>query len=45
MEEYLKLKAEFEVEEEGFDEATDEQEEQNLLNEFVNYIKVSARRR
>ncbi|XP_044756121.1 DDRGK domain-containing protein 1 [Coccinella septempunctata] len=36
-EEYLKMKEAFSVEEEGFDE--DEQDEQNLLQEFVNYIK------
>ncbi|XP_071513946.1 DDRGK domain-containing protein 1-like [Panulirus ornatus] len=39
LEEYMKLKAEFEVQEEGYDEALDEEKEQNLLNEFVNYIK------
>lgn len=37
-EEYLKMKASFAVEEEGFDEETDADKE-NLLQEFVNYIK------
>lgn len=36
----MRLKAEFEVQEEGYDEAAEEEKEQNLLNEFVNYIKV-----
>lgn len=36
-EEYLKMKEAFSVEEEGFEEG--EQDEQNLLQEFVNYIK------
>lgn len=37
-EEYLKLKAAFEVQEEGFDEC-DEDEKENLLQTFVNHIK------
>lgn len=37
-EEYLKLKAAFEVQEEGFDEC-DEDEKENLLQSFVNHIK------
>lgn len=37
-EEYLKMKASFAVEEEGYDEETDADKE-NLLQEFVNYIK------
>lgn len=37
-EEYMKLKAEFEVQEEGFEEAA-EDKRQNLLNEFVGFIK------
>ncbi|XP_030767608.1 DDRGK domain-containing protein 1 [Sitophilus oryzae] len=37
-EEYLKMKEAFSVEEEGFDEG-EQADEQNLLQEFVNYIK------
>ncbi|CAH0552888.1 unnamed protein product [Brassicogethes aeneus] len=37
-EEYIKMKEEFSVEEEGFEEG-EEGDEQNLLQEFVNYIK------
>uniref|UniRef100_A0AC34F6G3 DDRGK domain-containing protein 1 n=1 Tax=Panagrolaimus sp. ES5 TaxID=591445 RepID=A0AC34F6G3_9BILA len=37
-EEYLKLKASFQVEEEGFD-AKSEEEKENLLKDFVDYIK------
>ena len=37
----MALKAQFEVEEEGFDENTDEDAERNLLKEFIDYIKVS----
>lgn len=37
-EEYLAMKAAFSVEEEGFDNNEDGNE--NLLQEFVNYIKV-----
>lgn len=37
-EEYLKMKASFAVEEEGYDEETDADKE-NLLQDFVNYIK------
>lgn len=39
-EEYLKMKAAFSVEEEGFDEGENESENENLLQEFVNYVKV-----
>lgn len=38
-EEYLKMKEAFQVEEEGFEEG-DAGDEQNLLQEFVNYIKT-----
>jgi len=38
-EEYLKLKAAFSVEEEGYEEGGGD-EEQSLLQEFINYIKV-----
>lgn len=38
-EEYLKMKESFQVEEEGFEEG-DATNEQNLLQEFVNYIKA-----
>ena len=37
-EEYLKMKAAFSVEEEGFDE-NEESESDNLLKEFIDYIK------
>ncbi|KAF7278241.1 hypothetical protein GWI33_008598 [Rhynchophorus ferrugineus] len=37
-EEYLKMKEAFSVEEEGFEEG-EQEDEQNLLQEFVNYIK------
>lgn len=37
-EEYLKLKASFQVEEEGFDECSDDEKE-NLLKNFVKYIQ------
>lgn len=37
-EEYLKMKEAFSVEEEGFEEKDDE-EEKNLLQDFINYIK------
>lgn len=40
-EEYLKLKAQFTVEEEGQDEASNEMNEQNLLEKFVDFIKNS----
>lgn len=36
-EEYLKMKASFQIEEEGFDEC-DEDEKENLLKTFVDYI-------
>lgn len=39
-EEYLKMKEAFVVEEEGFEEG-DGSEQQNLLQEFVNYIKTN----
>lgn len=39
-EEYLKLKKNFEVEEEGFDE-NDEDEKENLLKEFIQYIETN----
>lgn len=38
-EEYLKLKASFAIEEEGFEEDTEEVETQNKLQTFINYIK------
>ncbi|XP_066957778.1 DDRGK domain-containing protein 1 [Macrobrachium rosenbergii] len=41
LEEYLAMKAQFEVEEEGFDENTDENAERNLLQEFVEHIKAN----
>lgn len=37
-EEYLKLKASFTVEEEGFDECSDDEKE-NLLQRFIDHIK------
>ncbi len=40
-EEYLKLKEQFTVEEEGQDSAQSEQDSQNLLLEFVDFIKKS----
>ena len=40
-EEYLKLKEQFTVDEEGQDTAQSETESQNLLLEFVNFIKDS----
>lgn len=39
LDEYLKMKAMFSVEEEGFEEGQ-ETDEQNLLQEFIFYIKV-----
>ncbi|KAK4296469.1 hypothetical protein Pmani_031035 [Petrolisthes manimaculis] len=39
-EEYEMMKASFEVEETGFEDTTDETKEQDLLNQFVNYIKA-----
>lgn len=39
-EEYLKMKEAFSVEEEGYEEG-EEGDEQNLLQEFVNYIKTN----
>jgi len=38
-EEYLKLKESFAVDEEGFDDNTDESEVQNKLQTFIDYIK------
>lgn len=38
-EEYLKMKEAFSVEEEGFDQETDKEQEENLLQEFLTYIK------
>lgn len=38
-EEYLKLKASFNVDEEGFDEEGENCSEMDLLKEFINYIK------
>lgn len=38
-EEYLKMKAAFSVEEEGY-EGGREDEQNNLLQDFINYIKV-----
>lgn len=37
-EEYLKMKAAFEIQEEGFDEE-DEQEQQELLQNFIDHVK------
>jgi hypothetical protein len=39
-EEYLKLKAAFSVEEEGYEEGGGDEEHNSLLQEFINYIKV-----
>ena len=39
LEEYLKLKESFAVEEEGYDEDTDETEANNKLQTFIDYIK------
>jgi uncharacterized protein YgfB (UPF0149 family) len=39
-EEYLKLKAAFSVEEEGYEEGGGDEEQNSLLQEFINYIKV-----
>ena len=42
LEEYLKMKEAFEIEEEGLERDLEEEEEsQHLLEEFINYIKVS----
>jgi hypothetical protein len=38
-EEYLKMKAQFEVQEEGFDEEDDDQDE--LLKNFIDYVKTN----
>lgn len=38
-EEYLKMKAEFEVQEEGFDE--EEQNQEELLQNFIDYVKTN----
>ena len=40
LEEYLKLKESFAVEEEGFDDDADESEAQNKLQTFIDYIKT-----
>ena len=40
LEEYLKMKEAFEVEEEGEERGVDEQDSKNLLQEFVEFIKV-----
>lgn len=37
-EEYLKMKASFQIEEEGFDEC-DEEEQENLLKSFIDHIE------
>lgn len=37
-EEYLKMKASFQIEEEGFD-VCDEEEQENLLKSFIDYIE------
>jgi len=39
LEEYMALKTQFSVEEEGFDEAQDEDQQRNLLQEFIDYVK------
>ncbi len=41
-EEYLKMKEAFSVEEEGFDEADNEEDQGNRLLAFIQYIKVSS---
>ena len=41
-EEYLKMKEAFSVEEEGFEEGGGDGNETSLLQEFINYIKVSV---
>ena len=41
-EEYEAMKADFEIEEEGVD-AKSEEEEQNLLRAFIEYIKVRSK--
>ncbi len=40
-EEYLKLKQQFVIEEEGQDESLSEENEQNLLQKFIEFIKKS----
>ena len=40
-EEYLKLKEQFSIEEEGQDQEAASLDAENLLNDFVNYIKKS----
>ena len=40
LEEYMKLKEEFELEEEGEERGSEDEESQNLLEEFLEYIKV-----
>lgn len=40
-EEYLKLKQEFTIDEEGTDAFNSEQDEQNLLQQFIEHIKKS----
>jgi hypothetical protein len=42
-EEYLQLKAAFQVEEEGFDEETEEENQENKLKQFIDYIKVERK--
>lgn len=39
-EEYLKMKAAFSVEDEGYEDGGREDEQNNLLQDFINYIKV-----
>uniref|UniRef100_A0A8D8XER2 DDRGK domain-containing protein 1 n=1 Tax=Cacopsylla melanoneura TaxID=428564 RepID=A0A8D8XER2_9HEMI len=39
LEEYMKLKQAFSVEEEGYDEIVDEEEEKNLLERFITHIQ------
>ena len=40
-EEYLQLKAQFDVEEEGYDANQSAQEAQDQLNKFIEYIKLN----
>lgn len=41
LEEYMKLKQAFSVEEEGYDEIVDEEDAKNLLQRFITHIQVS----
>ncbi|CAL4196709.1 unnamed protein product, partial [Meganyctiphanes norvegica] len=39
LDEYMAMKAQFSVEEEGFDDTQDEDQQKNLLQEFIDYVK------